>query len=346
MRRCSFIISIVSLHLSAGIFASQPTIHIIKKVDNPEHYKKLASQNEFIKQIYEDWKISSIGTPMEQNKLVFFYLNLKVPKSIAPLGNSYDFGLWLKFSGDSLTNFDEIKNCKMQLEEVIEHIENHKAIRTFRSNTTTESEYLYWNGGYIFQIRSTNYDTLVCSFRLPALPGEGHVWWFSFYSPHLLDLLEVFMGAAAYNLIPEFGKKVGLGHVRSGKQELFVSSDINCSGMNSCFTFSGSQVQSFKLSMEHDWSKFPFFAKAFKELQYYLIIEGNRECLTAETTDKLFAIMCPPRKGGPRRVYLPWDCENELVRIISFQIEGVEEYSQEPIIQNISVLDSLIDELR
>jgi hypothetical protein len=334
---------IVYLVSAQTVFCTPPSFDIITKVENPEHYENLAFNHEVFKEQFPGCEITSLTTPLKQKEIVSFYVNIVLPRYIVPNGIRYEFGVWTKFIKDSLTNYDEIKNCRQELEEVIKQIENRKFVRLFRKNVEVESEYLYWNGKYIHAIRSLNADTLVTFYSWPPASDFGQVWWFSFYSKKLLDILEIYMGPKAFNEISVFAKKVGLGHVRQGRQHLFVSSGRECSDSNSCFTESGGAISSYKLTMQHDWPNFPFFSEARASLQYYVMTETKTNCLSADTSDKLFAILCPPDNNRPRRVYIPLDCDNTPLRIISFQVGLNEKIYNEPIVHDLSIIDSLYE---
>ena len=339
---CISVFLIIFPIFAHSVFSTPPSLDIITKVENPKHYEALAINHKVFKEQFPDCEVTSVTTPLKQKEIVSFFVNLLLPHDIAPKGIQYEFGVWTKFSKDSLTNYDEIKNCRYNLKEVIKNIEQHKFIRLFRSNTNVESEYLYWTGEYIFEIRSLSADTLVTFFSWTSQSDNGHVWWFSFYSENLLDILEIYMGSLAFNEISVFARKVSLGHVRSGREQLFASSGKDCDESNSCFTSNSGKISSYKLTMKHDWSEFPFFSEARASLQYYVMTETEDNCLSADTSVKLFAILCPPINRFPRRVYLPLDCDNVPLRIISFEVGLHEKIYNQPIVHDLSVMDSLI----
>lgn len=344
MLKYSFILNSCFLLAALSVSASQPTVHIIKKVDNPEHYETLAREHDILKDVFNGWEIASVSTPLEQNKIIFFYVNLLVPVDLATNGVSYEFGVWMKFSSDSLTNYENLKSVRMQLKEIISHFENHKSVRTFRSNTDVSSEYLYWNGGYIFEIRSDIGDTLVTATRSPASPEEAYVWRFDFIHPHLLDVLEIFLN----NLYPIsdillFRDRVGIGHARKRESLLEISSGKNCYGSNACMTtyHSGQWITAYKLPLNFEWASFPFYAEARKEVLYYQLVESDFDCRLDDGDISGFVIMCHQQNRLARRIYFMYDCEKDSPRLISVQVDRNREIDPNLFKHELSTIDSL-----
>ena len=328
------------------VFATPETPSIITKVENPEHYDSLAKSHKIFEEVFNGWVISSVSIPLEQSKVVSFTVKLQAPAEITADSIPLELVVGLRFANDSLINFERIKSANMQLTVVLKNIERNRFARLFRNNASISSRLINWVGGYSFELRSENGDTLAIGPKLATSARESRVLWFSFNSPYLLDYLEVFMGAAAFTNIPEFKKKVGIGYVKYTRDQLLVSSGKDFSGINSCFTSRGRVITTYKLSMKYDWSNFPYFTEAVKRHNYYIISETRSKCVPVSMTDKLFAILSPSAGKVSGRVYLPLDCEKRIIRFISFPVEKIEDLDQRPVIQSISVIDSLLETLK
>jgi len=330
--------------------STPPTFDIITRVENPQHFESLAVKHSVLKEQFNNWQIKSVSTPYMQKKVVSFFVNLIVPGDFAPNGLAYEYGLAMKFSGDSLINYEEIKADRLRLKDVINLIENNKAVRTFRCNADVYSEYLYWNGGsYIFEMRSKFGDTLVTATGWPASSGEGFVWRFSFNEPHLLDIIELFLNKSSVSQLTEFRSRLGLGYARLRNEQFFFSSGKNCEDTAACFIVyhSWNLINAYKLPMKYDWSSFPYFADAVREANYFLLTQGDTDCLsTLLPPDAPFAIMCHQQNTLPRRVYIPIKCKNKLFKILSIQLDNEGSKDPHPILHDVSILDSLLSELR
>ncbi len=346
MIKYSLFVCIMLWTQASIVFATPETPSIITKVENPEHYDSLAKSHKIFEEVFNGWEITSVFNLLKQGEVIYLYVNLVVPKRIAKEATSLELGIRMEFTNDSLLNYKGIKEIRLKLQEVLKSIENNKFVRLFRSNANVCSEHLYWHAGYSFEIRSENGDTLAVAPNWPFSKRSARVSWFSFNSRFLLDYLEVFMGAAAFTNIPEFKKKVGIGYVKYTRDQLLVSSGKDFSGINSCFTSRGRVITTYKLSMKYDWSNFPYFTEAVKRHNYYIISETRSKCFPAAMTDKLFAILSPSAGKVSGRVYLPLDCEKRIIRFISFPVEKIEDLDQRPVIQSISVIDSLLETLK